>query len=146
MYNQDLFEGARNIHMGIDIGAPVGTPVKSFYQGHLAYMDYNSAKGDYGYTLVTKHRIGDKDLFALYGHLSAPSLENKKLGQEVSKGEVIAWVGDKHENGGWNSHLHFQLSWKDPQKADMPGAVSDKDREESLLMFPDPQLVLGKLY
>ena len=36
MYKGELFEKqSRFIHMGIDIGAPVGTIVKSFYDGEI---------------------------------------------------------------------------------------------------------------
>ena len=60
--------------------------------------------------------------------------------------EVIAWIGDRHENGGWNPHLHFQLSLVRPEVADLPGAVSDADRAHALTLYPDPRLVLGSLY
>jgi hypothetical protein len=30
--------------------------------------------------------------------------------------------------------------------ADLPGAVSDADREAALAIYPDPRLVLGPLY
>ena len=40
MYEGDLFEKTnRFIHLGIDIGAPVGTPVKSFYKGEIFYLN-----------------------------------------------------------------------------------------------------------
>ena len=42
MYEGELFEKTnRFIHMGIDIGAPVGTPVKSFYDGEIFLFNYN---------------------------------------------------------------------------------------------------------
>ena len=85
-------------------------------------------------------------MWALHGHLSARSIEGRFEGQRVSRGEVIAWVGDRHENGGWNPHLHFQLSLVRPEVADLPGAVSDADREAALAIYPDPRLVLGPLY
>jgi murein DD-endopeptidase MepM/ murein hydrolase activator NlpD len=146
MYNAALFEGERNIHMGIDIGAPVGTPVHAFYAGEIFLSGNNPAEGDYGYTLITKHVFGSVELFALFGHLNANSIAGKIPGQTFSAGEVLAWVGDRHENGGWNPHLHFQLSYLRPEKCDLPGVVSEKDRAQALLDFPDPRLVLGPLY
>ena len=59
---------------------------------------------------------------------------------------VIATVGDKSVNGGWDLHLHFQLSWKEPEVNDMPGVVKRSDREEALALYPDPRLVLGPIY
>ena len=51
-----------------------------------------------------------------------------------------------HENGGWEPHLHFQLSYQEPETHDMPGVVAPSDREEALQIYPDPRLVLGTLY
>ena len=91
MYEGDLFEKTnRFIHMGIDIGAPVGTPVKSFYDGEIFLFKYNDQKLDYGYTIITKHQIKGQNIYALYGHLSNSSLKDKKIGQKIYSGEVIA--------------------------------------------------------
>jgi peptidoglycan LD-endopeptidase LytH len=150
MYTTELFSpndaNARNIHVGIDIAAPVGEPIHAFYEGEIFLFGVNAADGDYGGTLITRHRLGGKELYALFGHLAHKSLSGKQVGQKIERGEVIAWVGDKSENGGWNPHLHFQLSWKKPVVCDMPGAVSDADREEALKIYPDPRNVLGRLY
>ncbi len=146
MYTTALFANERNIHMGIDLSAPVGEPIKSFADGVVYMFAYNAAPGDYGHTVIIHHVIDGIDLYALYGHLNAASTANKVVGQKVSAGEVIAWVGDRHENGGWNPHLHLQLSYERPLVCDMPGAVSAANLEQALLTYPDPQLVLGKLY
>ena len=132
--------------MGIDIGAPVGTPIKAFSDGNVFLSGYNGADGDYGYTLITAHVLDGVRLFALHGHLSKESVEHAVAGKPIRRGEVIAWVGDRHENGGWNPHLHFQLSYEEPKIPDMPGVVSDEDREDALKKYPDPRLVLGSLY
>ena len=55
-------------------------------------------------------------------------------------------LGDKSENGGWNPHLHFQLSLVAPEVPDIPGVVSENDRKQALQIYPDPQLILGSLY
>jgi peptidoglycan LD-endopeptidase LytH len=146
MYTTALFGNERNIHMGIDLSAPVGEAVKSFYEGEIFLFAYNAAAGDYGHTVIVRHVLDGVELYALYGHLSAMSTANKIIGQKVQAGEVIAWVGDKHENGGWNPHLHLQLSYERPLVCDMPGAVSAANLEKALLTYPDPQLVIGKLY
>ena len=59
---------------------------------------------------------------------------------------MICWMGDKDENGGWDPHLHFQLSLIEPETHDMPGVVSPEDREQALRDYPDPRLVLGPIY
>lgn len=146
MYKGPLYTDQRDIHMGIDIGAPVGTPIHMFYDGEIFLFDYNSLPLDYGYTIITKHTFDNIDLYALHGHLSKKSIQNKTLGQKISKGEIFAWVGEKSENGGWNPHLHLQLSYEKPEKCDMPGVVHERDLKNSLEKYPDPRLILGPLY
>ena len=146
MYSTDLFSDGRFLHIGIDIGAPIGTPCMAFDQGEISHFGYNPADGDYGYVIITKHLVGKTPIWALYGHLSADSIKGKKIGQKISRGEVICWMGDKHENGGWESHLHFQLSINEPETHDMPGVVDPKKRDEALENYPDPRLVLGPIY
>ena len=146
MYSTDLFSDGRYLHIGIDIGAPVGTPCMAFDNGEISHFGYNPEDGDYGNVIITKHSIGGTPIWALYGHLDSKSIEGKKIGQKISSGEVICWMGDKHENGGWESHLHFQLSIIEPKTHDMPGVVDPKAREVALVEYPDPRLVLGPIY
>jgi len=146
MYKGEQFEGIRNIHVGIDIGTPAGEPVLAFFEGSIFKLGNNALPYDYGPTIITKHQWLDQTVFALHGHLSTASLEKWKEGDRFEKGEVLAHVGEKHENGGWNPHLHFQLSLIEPETHDLPGAVSAADRAWAQRAFPDPQLVLGTLY
>ncbi|MEK7358464.1 MAG: peptidoglycan DD-metalloendopeptidase family protein, partial [Bdellovibrionota bacterium] len=150
MYETDLFTPAsdsrRDVHIGIDLAAPVGTPVHAFCEGTILFAAINPASGDYGGTIVTEHRLGDRMIWALHGHLSHTSVGRARVGAQFSGGEVLGWLGDKNENGGWNPHVHFQLSWTKPSKCDMPGVVAERDRAAALQNYPDPRLVLGPLY
>ncbi|MDP6985717.1 MAG: peptidoglycan DD-metalloendopeptidase family protein [Candidatus Thalassarchaeaceae archaeon] len=146
LYNTEIFQGERFLHVGIDIGAPVGTPCMSPMEGEISHFGYNPEQGDYGNVVITRHDIGGEFFWALYGHLDSASLEGKHVGQKISAGEVIAWLGDFHENGGWEPHLHFQLSLIEPETHDLPGVVAPKDRGQALRDYPDPRLVLGPLY
>ena len=146
LYNTELFGGERNVHMGIDIGGPVGTPCMGFMDGEISHFGYNPAAGDYGNVVITKHDIGGVPVWALYGHLDAASIEDKRVGQIVESGDVIAWFGAFEENGGWEPHLHFQLSLVEPETHDMPGVVAPREREHALEIYPDPRNVLGPLY
>ena len=146
MYSTELFGGNRFLHVGIDIGGPIGTPCMAFMDGEISHFGYNPEEGDYGYVVITKHDIGGVPVWALYGHLDAASIEDKKVGQKIASGEVIAWFGAFEENGGWEPHLHFQLSLVEPETHDLPGVVSPEDRDWALRDFPDPRLVLGPLY
>lgn len=146
MYSTELFAGERFLHVGIDIGGPVGTPVMAFMDGEISHFGYNPAAGDYGNVVITRHEIGGVLVWALYGHLDAASIEGKWVGQKVNAGEVIAWFGAFDENGGWDPHLHFQLSLVEPETHDLPGVVAPEDRMNALAIYPDPRNVLGPLY
>ena len=118
----------------------------AFADGEISHFGYNPADGDYGNVVITKHLLDGVPLWALYGHLNASSIEGKTVGQKVSAGDVICGIGDKHENGGGEPHLHFQLSLVEPETHDMPGVVAPQDRDWALEIYPDPRNVLGPLY
>ncbi len=146
LYTQELFEGRRDNHIGIDLGAPEETPVHTFFEGEIYRVGDNNRPGDYGPTIVTRHILHGVEMYALFGHLSRASLAGKYPGQKIAFGEVIGWLGATEVNGGWPPHLHFQLSLIGPESADMPGTVSDEDLEAALKIYPDPRAVLGPLY
>ena len=146
MYTHDLFEGKRDLHVGIDIGAPAGEPIHAFGAGIVHSLGVNEEDGSYGPTIIIKHELEGKPIWALYGHLSMESLEMVSEGMSVEEGQVIATVGEKSVNGGWEPHLHFQLSLVEPETHDLPGVVAPGDREHALAIYPDPRNVLGPLY
>jgi septal ring factor EnvC (AmiA/AmiB activator) len=83
---------------GIDISAPIGTPVKAVAKGRVDYAgDYEGMGG----MIVLNHGDG---YFTLYGHLSSV---NVKSGQEVLPGAVIGAVGDEESLKG--PILHFEV-------------------------------------
>ncbi|MEX0681457.1 MAG: peptidoglycan DD-metalloendopeptidase family protein [Balneolales bacterium] len=152
MYSTPQYQGERNIHMGLDIWVPSGTPVYAFSEGQVIGCRDNNAPEDYGPTIITEHKLSDRvrsgilSIYALFGHLSRNSLEHVQEGMLLKRGQAFATVGNKQENGGWVPHLHFQLSWIRPAEPDMPGVVSSQNHSDALLTYPDPQLVLGRLY
>ena len=146
MYTAPQYESRRNIHMGIDIWTPAGEAVYAFFEGKLAYKANNNRRGDYGPTLVTEHYINGIQLFALYGHLTLDTLSSAELGDTFKAGDQLGAVGSAAVNGGWEPHLHFQLSWYDPGEADMPGVVSSEQHKEALRRYPDPRIVWSDLY
>lgn len=146
MYVAEQYKSERDIHMGIDIWTRAEAPVYAFAQGVVAYLQDNKQLGDYGPTIVIKHVIDSAELFALYGHLSRPSLQQISVGDQVQKGQQIADLGTEEVNGGWAPHLHFQISTEDPGEADMPGVVADEEHEQALQKYPDPRIVMGELY
>ena len=70
-----------------------------------------------------------------------------KVGDVVQRGQVLGYLGEVHDNGGWRiPHVHFQLALEAPSTHDMPGAVSMDDRARALVLYPDPRYVLGPLH
>ena len=146
VYTQELFGGGRTVHMGVDLGAPVGAAVHAFAAGTVLHQGYNPADGDYGHVVVTEHVLDGRPLYALHGHLSAASVAVRPLGAPFEAGDVLGWLGAERENGGWPPHLHLQLAWERPSTHDMPGAVALAERDAARALYPDPRLVLGPIY
>ncbi len=115
VYQTDQFADAasperRTKHLGIDVFAIAGTPVFAPLAGEVAYVTYNADPLDYGNTLILKHEMPDGTLFwTLYGHLGGSLPGLMRPGQKVAPGQLIAHLGDWHENGGWSPHIHFQV-------------------------------------
>ncbi|MGL6211480.1 MAG: peptidoglycan DD-metalloendopeptidase family protein [Paracoccaceae bacterium] len=114
VYETDQFADAasperRTVHLGIDVFAAIGTPVYAPLPGRVLSVTYNADPLDYGHTLILQHDHGPQPFYTLYGHLggSLPGLLVE--GQSVAPGQLIAHLGDWHENGGWAAHLHFQV-------------------------------------
>lgn len=146
VYTSELFSDGRHLHVGVDLGGPVGTAVHAFSAGRILHQGYNPAEGDYGHVVVTEHKLEGRMIYALHGHLSKPSIALRESGSTFSAGEVIGWLGAPHENGGWPPHVHFQLALERPETHDMPGAVDPAERSLALKRYPDPRRVLGRLW
>ena len=147
MYTQAQFSDGterRELHVGVDLGCPAGTAVHAFSDCTVLHVGCNDEPGDYGPTVVTHHR--EAALYALHGHLARRTLRCVRRGQCLARGDVLGWVGDADENGGWPPHVHFQLSRRRPVTHDMPGVVAVSQRAAALALYPDPRLVLGDLY
>lgn len=135
----------RTVHLGIDIGAPVGTAVHAFHDGAIFHMGYNPDEGDYGHFIVTEHKLPNP-IYALHGHLSNCSIHDKRVGDRFKRGDVIGWLGNENENGGWPPHVHFQISPDKPISHDMPGVCHVSERDIMLSRYPDPRIILGDIY
>jgi murein DD-endopeptidase MepM/ murein hydrolase activator NlpD len=140
-------EGApRRLHLGVDIWGPAGTPVHAPLEGTVHSFAFNDAYGDYGATLILQHKLDGVIFHTLYGHLSLHSIEDKREGADIAKGDWIAAFGEPAENGQWPPHLHFQVIQNmRGMKGDFPGVCRYSEREGYLANGPDPDLILGML-
>lgn len=133
----------RRLHLGVDIWANAGTPVYVPISGQIHSFQDNNNFGDYGPTIILKHRLDGLELYTLYGHLNQESLENLRVGDKVKKDQQIAVFGDAEENGHWPPHLHFQLMFDmEGCHGDYPGVGRYSEKEKYLMNIPDPNLIL----
>ena len=105
-------------HKGIDIGVPVGTPLKAAWDGTVnKYLQGTNGTEGYGLYVIIDHSDDSNKPFndgfyyyTLYGHLSECSLNT---GVKVKSKQVFAKSGGKYgENNSGNSkgpHLHYEI-------------------------------------
>ena len=86
-------------HQGIDLGAPLGTPIYAADNGIVIYSQYND--GGYGYMVQIDHGNGLKTYYAHCNELLV------NTGDIVAKGDIIAEVGNTGRSTG--PHLHFEV-------------------------------------
>lgn len=87
-----------HFHSGVDLGAPLGSPVHAATSGMAMVGDDPSG---YGIFVIVRR---DAELKTLYGHLS---LVLVRSGESVAAGEVIAEIGTTGNSTG--PHLHFEV-------------------------------------
>ncbi|MDJ0782463.1 MAG: M23 family metallopeptidase [Desulfosarcinaceae bacterium] len=97
-YRRSPFTGRRELHKGLDIAAPKGSPIIAPADG---VVTFSSRKGLMGNMITLKHGYG---IVTRYGHLAKML---KKKGEKVNRGEVIALVGSTGRSTG--PHLHYEV-------------------------------------
>ncbi|MDX1480708.1 MAG: peptidoglycan DD-metalloendopeptidase family protein [Woeseiaceae bacterium] len=129
----------RDIHLGVDIFCPAGTPVRSPQPGRIHAWANNARDLDYGPVIILEHDANGGPVYTLYGHLSLDSLDGLEAGRALAGGEPFARVGRPPENGNWPPHLHFQLIL-DLQGlgTEFPGVAACADAEKWLALSPLP--------
>jgi murein DD-endopeptidase MepM/ murein hydrolase activator NlpD len=88
----------RRAHKGIDLAAPVGTPVYAPADGMVGKAEWFSS---YGLYIALEHGA---EIETRYGHLSRL---NVSAGQQVHKGDLIGFVGTTGRSTG--PHLHYEV-------------------------------------
>lgn len=85
-------------HSGMDFSAKVGTEIYATGNGVVTFAAW---KQGYGNCLIIDHGYGYQ---TLYGHMSK---FKKRVGQKVTRGEVIGEVGNTGKSTG--PHLHYEV-------------------------------------
>jgi murein DD-endopeptidase MepM/ murein hydrolase activator NlpD len=91
--------GYMRAHQGVDYAAPTGTPIRSAGDGKVVFRGWKSGYGNF---VIVQHNA---HISTAYGHMSA--FANEKLGQHVSQGQVIGYVGMTGLATG--PHLHYEF-------------------------------------
>jgi LysM repeat protein len=94
-----ISRGFSAAHPGIDIAAPLGTPVRAVAAGTVTWAGWKNNGG--GYVVVIRHPGG---MLSTYNHNSKLIVQ---VGDAVAAGETIARVGST----GWSTgpHLDFRI-------------------------------------
>jgi LysM repeat protein len=88
-------------HNGVDLAAPIGTPILAAADGDVIISRFGGWNGGYGNYIVIRHGNGTQ---TLYAHASAINVSS---GDFVKQGNVIGAVGNSGKSTG--PHLHFEI-------------------------------------
>lgn len=115
--------GYRKFHNGVDFPAPKGSPILAAGDGLIERIAWQAGYGNY---VRIRH---DPGYTTTYAHLSGTP-ETLKVGQRVSQGQVIAYVGSTGLSTG--PHLHYELRvdgrHADPTKTRLPAGTNLKGK------------------
>nr|WP_246388245.1 M23 family metallopeptidase [Novosphingobium fluoreni] len=90
--------GGMRAHKGVDLSAPVGTPIYATADGVVGKASWF---GGYGLYVQLEH---GNDLETRYGHMSRLAVAE---GQHIHKGDVLGYVGTTGRSTG--PHLHYEV-------------------------------------
>lgn len=91
--------GASSNHQGVDLAAPLNTPIYAARSGTVTIATYSNSAG---YYVQIDHGGGTK---SIYMHMTYFVVS---AGQKVSQGQIIGYCGSTGISTG--SHLHFGIS------------------------------------
>ena len=97
----DPFYHIPKFHEGMDFTASIGTEIYATGNGKVVFA---SRKQGYGNCLIIDHGY---DYQTLYGHIDKFKV---RVGQQVTRGEIIATVGNTGKSKG--PHLHYEVIFK----------------------------------
>ena len=97
------------MHWGIDLAAPMMTPIYAVADGVV--LEAGPASG-YGNVIYLQHESGD---VSVYGHMEVVGVN---AGDIVNAGDVIAKVGSRGFSTGPHLHLEVYLGGRDGERTD----------------------------
>lgn len=114
----------KRAHKGIDLAAPIGTPIQSVGDGVITNIGRHNG---YGNMIEVKH---DKTYSTLYGHMLRFAKGLSK-GSRIKRGQVIGYVGQTGLATGPHCHyeLHVHNQPRNPTTTYLPTASPVPARE-----------------
>lgn len=114
----------KRAHKGIDLAAPIGTPIQATGDGIITAIDRHNG---YGNMIKIKH---DKTYSTIYGHMLRFQKGLSK-GSKVKRGQVIGYVGQTGLATGPHCHyeLHVNNQPRNPTTIPLPTAAPVPARE-----------------
>jgi murein DD-endopeptidase MepM/ murein hydrolase activator NlpD len=97
-YHTDPFTQKVKMHEGLDIAAPIGTPIVAPSDGTVKFT---GEKSGYGLMLEIDHGYG---FSTIYAHCQRIKVNQ---GDKVARGDTIAYVGNTGKSTG--PHLHYEV-------------------------------------
>jgi murein DD-endopeptidase MepM/ murein hydrolase activator NlpD len=97
-YRLDPFTGLIKMHEGIDIAAPIGTPIVAPADGTIIAA---GERPGFGITVEIDHGYG---LVTFYAHLQRYKVEP---GMNVRRGDIIGYIGTTGKTTG--PHVHYEV-------------------------------------
>jgi murein DD-endopeptidase MepM/ murein hydrolase activator NlpD len=93
--------GEEVFHTGIDISTSPGNPIRATADGIVSFSGWSGGSGN---LVVLEHGFG---FSTFYAH---NKMNTVKVGQKVSRGEVVGYLGSTGNATG--PHVHYEV-WKD---------------------------------
>ena len=143
--SDDAADERRTVHLAVDVWTRADAPLHVPRSGRVHRVHDNTARLDYGPVVILEHETDEGvPYFSLYGHLSARTLTHVRVGDTLTAGDVLGFVGTPPRNGDWAPHVHVQviLDLLDLD-VDYPGVGVPSQRSTWLGLSPDPALLLG---
>jgi murein DD-endopeptidase MepM/ murein hydrolase activator NlpD len=105
----------KRAHKGIDLAAPIGTPIAATGDGVITIIDRHNG---YGNMIKIKH---DKKYSTIYGHM-LKFQKGLSKGSRVKRGQIIGYVGQTGLATGPHCHyeLHVNNEPRNPTATNLP--------------------------
>lgn len=116
--------GRGGLHAGVDLAAPMSTPIHAVASGTVSYAGPGRA-GRSSELVIIDHEVDGVKFSSWYVHMY-PHGVFVEAGQEVRAGEIIAEVGTNGNSTG--PHLHLEIHTQ-------PGVVPGKGTSLGRLIF-----------